>query len=229
MISTLITNSETLSVIGHDRVEIVEVPDFFTAPETLVRGAESLAFAHINPHYPGIRAEVEEELLQALCRAVSDLSAAMLKTPKTEWIGQAWYSIVTQPPEALTPIQRLPHFDGFDEMQWAVMIYLHRTPHGGTAFYRHKTTGFEQITEARYPEYKSKLESDVQNYGLPASQYPESGAPMFERIGQSKGDYNSMTLYPGTVLHSGIIDNHAPLSPEPNHGRLTINGFFRPA
>ena len=229
MISPNFLRSANHSTIGADRIDIVEVPNIFKAPEAVARTAESHSFEPINPHYPGLRAEVEGALLGELCRVVSDLAALHFGAPRTDWTGQAWYSIVTQAPETLTPIQRMPHFDGFDESQMAVMIYLHRTAHGGTAFYRHKSTGFEQITEARYPTYKAHLEADVQKYGLPTAQYIQDGAPMFERIAQSTNSYNHLCLYPGTVLHSGVIDNHVPLPSEPKSGRLTINGFFRPA
>lgn len=218
-----------VSTIGHDQIEIVQVADFFNAPETLVEIAETLTFARINPHYPGIRAEVDPALLGVLCETVSTLAATQLGRPQTEWVGHAWYSIVTQPPAALTPIQRLPHFDGFDESQMAVMIYLHRTAHGGTGFYRQCATGYEIVTEGRYPEYKAALEAGVREHGLPAARYIEDGAPLFERVAAFEAAFNSLILYPGTALHSGVIDNQARLSSDPRAGRLTINGFFRPA
>lgn len=218
----------TLIKIGAEQTQIVQVSDFFKAPELVVEAASSHRYAHINPHYPGIRANVEPVLLAGLCKAVSDLAATQFGAQKRDWMGQAWYSIVTHPKERLTPIQRLPHFDGFDETQLAVMIYLNQTEHGGTGFYRHLSTGFERVTEARYPSYKASLESDVQQSGLPPARYIEDGAPHFEKIFASDASFNSLILYPGMSLHSGVIDNVAPLPSDPQQGRLTINGFFRP-
>lgn len=222
-----LSNSRQFS-IGEDETTLVEVSDFFDAPESVRSAAAEQRFAHINPHYPGIRAEVEASLLSHLCDGVSQLAVSHLKLPHREWKGQAWYSIVTQAPERLTPIQRLPHFDGFDEDQLAVMIYLNHTAHGGTGFYRHLSSGFERITEARYPAYKDSLESGVRTAGLPPAVYPSDGAPHFEKIYESDAAYNSFILYPGTLLHSGVIRNDVFLPSEPEHGRLTINGFFRP-
>lgn len=218
----------TLAKIGAEQTQIVQVSDFFKAPELVVEAASSHRYAHINPHYPGIRANVEPVLLAGLCETVSDLVATQFGAAKQAWMGQAWYSIVTHPKERLTPIQRLPHFDGFDESQLAVMIYLNQTEHGGTGFYRHLSTGFERVTEARYPSYKTSLESDVQKTGLPPARYIEDGAPHFEKIFESDASFNNLILYPGTSLHSGVIDNAAPLPSDPLRGRLTINGFFRP-
>ena len=219
----------TLIPSGVEQTNIVQVSDFFKTPELVVEAASSHRYAHINPHYPGIRASVETDLLVGLCEAVSELVAAHSGAEKRDWIGQAWYSIVTHAKERLTPIQRLPHFDGFDESQLAVMIYLNRTEHGGTGFYRHRSTGFERITEARYQAYKSALENDVQKSGLPPAQYIEDGAPHFEKVFESEASFNSFILYPGTSLHSGVINNQADLPSDPRAGRLTINGFFRPA
>lgn len=228
--STFEKNSSkaTLIKIGAEQTQIAQVSNFFKTPELVVGAASSHRYAHINPHYPGIRASVEPELLTGLCEAVSDLAVTQFGAQKREWMGQAWYSIVTHPKERLTPIQRLPHFDGFDETQLAVMIYLNQTEHGGTGFYRHRSTGFERVTEARYPSYKTSLESDVQKSGLPPARYIENGAPHFEKIHQSDARFNSFILYPGTSLHSGVISNQAPLSADAKTGRLTINGFFRP-
>lgn len=215
--------------IGTERTKIVHITDFFTHPEAVVAAACEHSFARINPHYPGVRAPVEDALLQALCETVSAHRSPGSEHPERAWNGAAWYSIVNCPPERLTPIQRLPHFDGFDEAQVAVMIYLNRTEHGGTAFFRHRSTGFERVTEARYAEYKQGLERDVARSGLPPAQYITDGAPHFEKIGESDATYNSLIIYPGTLLHSGVIKNDQPLETDPARSRLTINGFFSPA
>jgi len=217
-----------LHTVGDDQIKIVRVPRVFESPEAIVDGAATHQFAHINPHYPGVRAEVGQSLLPALCQAVSELAAKHLGYARTSWIGQAWYSIVTHQPAQLTPIQRLPHFDGFDPDQLAIMIYLNQTGHGGTGFYRQKSTGFETVTESRFPEYKTHLENGVRQTGLPPARYISDGAPHFDRIADFGAAFNSMIVYPGIALHSGVIDNDLPLPANPQTGRLTINGFFRP-
>lgn len=222
-----VSNSSLIS-IGNDQTKIVHVSDFFETPDAVISAAEAQKFAHINPHYPGIRAPIEASFLDRLCQCVGDLAAQHLGQPDRDWEGQAWYSIVTQNPARLTPIQRLPHFDGFDENQLAVMIYVNQTEHGGTGFYRHLSTGFERVTEVRYPAYKAGLEQGVRETGLPPAVYPSDGAPFFEKIYESDAAFNSLILYPGTILHSGVIRNDLPLDADPGRGRLTINGFFRP-
>ena len=65
--------------------------------------------------------------------------------------------------------------------------------------------------------------------GLPPAAYTQDGAPHFERTHAVPGTFNSAVFYRGNILHSGVIDNAAPLSADPREGRLTINAFFRPA
>ena len=218
-----------VNVIGNEGTKIIEIADFFSDPEAVRGASKTRDYAQINPHYPGIRAEVEPSLLSALCESVSEMAAQHLNQEKRPWQGQAWYSIVTFSAQRLTPIQRLPHFDGFDGAQLALMIYLNRTDHGGTAFYRNRSTGFEHVTEARYPKYKAHLEGGVRQTGLPPAAYITDGAPLFEKIHESTAAFNSAIIYPGTILHSGVIRNDLPLPSDPSQGRLTINGFFRPA
>ncbi len=148
--------------------------------------------------------------------------------PGTRWSMQGWYSIVTTPPEKLAPIQCFPHVDGTDPRQIAMMLYLHDTNHGGTAFFRHISTGLDALTGKNYPQYAAALQADVQRTGLPLPAYPTDGAPHFERIHTISGTFNQAAFYRGNILHSGVIDNTCELPDDPRAGRLTINAFFRP-
>lgn len=229
MVQVALDLSNTIvETVGHEATKIVRVSDIFRAPEEVVETAAKCSYANINPHYPGLRAEVDSGVLSILCEAVSNLVADQLDQPKRTWQGQAWFSIVTHKPEQLTPIQRLPHFDGFDENQLAIMIYLNHTAHGGTAFYRQISTGYERISEQRFPSFRSQLEQGARDQGLPPARYITDGAPLYEKIADFGAAFNSLILYPGTLLHSGVIDNDLPLPSDPKTGRLTLNGFFRP-
>jgi hypothetical protein len=146
---------------------------------------------------------------------------------------QAWYSLVTTPPARLHPIQRLPHVDGTDPEQIAMMLYLHRigpeAKHGGTAFFRHRATGLESLSAEDFPRYAKAVNAEVARTGLPPAAYPTDGAPHFERTHVAEGTFNRAVFYRGNILHSGVIDNAAPLDADPRKGRLTINAFFGPA
>lgn len=142
---------------------------------------------------------------------------------------QAWYSLVTTNPEDLIPLQRFPHVDGTDPQRIAMMLYLHHTDHGGTAFFRHRSTGYETLTSETFPKYRAALEAEVQQSGLPPARYITDGSPHFDKIHECGGKFNQAIFYRGNVFHSGVIKNEAELSSDPRKGRLTINAFFRPA
>lgn len=214
--------------IGHEQQNVVRAKNVFETPARIIETAGAARFARINPHYPGVRAAIDPDLLDALCGALGAVAGKAFGIDATRWIGEAWYSLVTLAPDKITPVQRLPHFDGFDPQQLAVMIYLNQSGHGGTSFYRHKSTGFEAVTEQRYPQYKTHLEADIGASGLPPAAYIQDGAPVFERIADFAPEFNSLIFYRGIALHSGSIRNDLPLSSDPMTGRLTINGFFRP-
>ena len=207
---------------------LVALEGLLEQPESVIEQAFLQNFARITPQYPGLRAPLDPAVCAYLLGVLAPLLDQGFAAPGTRWEMQAWYSIVTTPPSALAPIQRLPHVDGTDPRQIAMMLYLHRTGHGGTAFFRHRSTGLESLTAADYPRYAAALQADVARTGLPPAAYTTDGGPHFERTHVVPGHFNSAVFYRGNILHSGVIDNAAPLSADPREGRLTVNAFFRP-
>ena len=59
----------------------------------------------------------------------------------------ATISLVTTPPEKLTYLQRIPHIDSVASKELAFIHYLFKADLGGTAFYRHRKTGFEYVDQ----------------------------------------------------------------------------------
>ncbi|MFN3989424.1 MAG: DUF6445 family protein [Erythrobacter sp.] len=217
--------SEDFSSYNH---HLVTIPSFVAQPQVVQDFASLQNFANITPHYPGLRAPLDPAVTAAWAERLSPLLSAHFGPANGRWAMQAWCSIVTTAPRNLAPLQRFPHVDGTDPAQIAMMLYLHESPHGGTAFYRHRSSGLSALTEATFPVYRSALEADVARTGLPVPAYPTDGAPHFERLHATSGAFNSAVFYRGNILHSGVIDNAAPLPADPRTGRLTINAFFRP-
>lgn len=214
------------SQLNHDYVRIEQ---FMISPQTAIDFASLQKFAKITPQYPGVRAPLPEAVALAWLEELSPMLDRVFGAADKGWEIQAWFSLVTAKPEELIPMQRFPHVDGTDPDQLAMMLYLHDTDHGGTGFFRHRSTGFETLTDANFPAYREALQADVHASGLPDAAYVTDGAPYFERIHKSEGAFNEAIFYRGNVLHSGIIDNSEELSADPAKGRLTINAFFRPA
>lgn len=218
--------ADHFSQLNHSYVCIKQ---FLKVPETAIDFASLQNFAAITPQYPGIRAPLPKAVSTDWLHALTPMLDSAFGRTDDGWEIQAWFSLVTARPQDLIPMQRFPHVDGTDPNQLAMMLYLNETDHGGTGFFRHRSTGFEALTDENFPAYRNALQADVQKSGLPDAAYVTDGAPYFEMIHKSTGAFNEAIFYRGNVLHSGIIDNSAELSADPRKGRLTINAFFRPS
>lgn len=212
----------------HEKQAFITSYEFLRAPQAVIEFASLQNFANITPQYPGVRAALPAEVCSAWLTFLSPELDKTFTAPPGGWRIEAWFSIVTTPPGELVPMQCFPHVDGTDPDQIAMMLYLHETPHGGTGFFRHRSTGFESLTAENFPTYRAALEADVRRSGLPPRAYTTDGSPHFDRVDASEGRFNSAIFYRGNRLHSGIILPGEPLSPDPRKGRLTINAFFRP-
>ena len=208
--------------------DYAQVEQFLTSPKAVIQFASLQKFAKITPQYPGVRAPLPSGVRLAWLGKLSPLLDRVFGATVEGWEMQAWFSLVTSQPRDLIPMQRFPHVDGTDPNQLAMMLYLHRTGHGGTGFFRHKSTGLESLSHETFPRYRAALQDDVQKGGLPEAAYVSDGHPYFECIHKSEGSFNQAIFYRGNLLHSGIISNDEELSEEPEKGRLTINAFFRP-
>jgi Family of unknown function (DUF6445) len=215
----------TVERIGRERIPVVVIDGFVPRPELLADDAAMLSFAPMGVHYPGVRAVVPPMLVSRFVE------------PLTRWIAEvfdvqacmvvdAFYSLVTTPPDALAPIQRLPHFDGVEPERLALLHFLGRGENGGTAFYRHCTTGFETVTAARLAEYERALEDDVNAHGIPDAAYIAGDTAIFEQVAVFEGRYNRALLYPSNALHCAHIPDDLTLSDDPEVGRLTVNTFL---
>lgn len=211
---------------------LVSIDAFLIDPQHVISQGLLQKFAKITPQYPGVRAPIDAAASADWLVRLTPLLDQWFGAPPAGcgWAMQVWYSLVTSPPSELAPMQRLPHVDGTDPAQVAMMLYLSPPgAHGGTAFFRHLSTGLEALTGETYPRYAAAVQADYARTGLPPAAYPTDGAPHFARTHVAEGRFNRAIFYRGNILHSGVIDNSAPLGTSPADGRLTINAFFRPA
>ena len=130
------------------------------------------------------------------------------------------------PPEVLTPIQRLPHFDGVEPERLALLHFLSGAQGSGTAFYRHRATGFETVTATRLADYERILNCEVRAQGIPDAAYIAGDTDIFDEISLFEGRYNRALLYPSNALHCARIPDDLNLSDNPATGRLTVNTFL---
>jgi hypothetical protein len=139
-------------------------------------------------------------------------------------LSMCHYSLITTPATELTPPQRIPHVDSCAKSGLATIHYLFKANLGGTAFYRHRSTGFETIDEARRAHYARALDAELAG-AAPAPGYINGSSHLFEQIAKQDGVFNRMLVYRRNCLHSGCIEASIP-DPNPATGRLSINSFI---
>lgn len=216
----------SLYSLGEERQPLLAIDEFWPEPDALTADAAGHDFAPIGPHYPGVRAAVPAPLVQAMLQQLEPLLVQHFDHDPARATVECFYSLVTTLPERLQPIQRLPHFDGLERARLAVLLYLADDDQGGTAFYRHRATGYETVDAARLPGYDAQLRAEVARHGLPPATYIAGDTPLFERIHLQPAARNRLLVYRGHCLHCAHIPAGAPLSADPRAGRLTLNMFL---
>jgi len=212
--------------IGAEGAPLLVIDNAVAAPEKLVNKAARSHFSAQGAYFPGIRTRAPasyeyflEALLRPLVREHFGMEPGRLQFPMCH------YSLVTTPTQKLDFLQRIPHIDSTAANGLATVHYLFRGDWGGTAFYRHRSTGYECIDEARRDIYYQRLQQESQGADAPGPGYIGGDTALFERIAQVDGVFNRIAIYRRNSLHSGIIDNARVPPPDPLNGRLSINSF----
>ncbi|RYY29407.1 MAG: hypothetical protein EOP62_00785 [Sphingomonadales bacterium] len=217
----------SLMHIGNEREPLLQIDDLLLHPEQLAAYAatETSFVPAYGPDggYPGIRAPAPLDYVEAVVRGVDPLLRRAFDLGRAKLANaECNFSLVTLSPGELVAAQRIPHVDTTYGLQFAFLHYLCRPDQGGTAFYRHRATGFEALTPERAANYKSAREAEA---GEETPGYIAGDTPHFEQTGAVDASYNRLVIYRSRVLHSGRIPPDAELSEDPRKGRLTANIF----
>jgi hypothetical protein len=216
--------------VGREQHAVVVIDDLLREPRSLVEfAATRVEFRRLKQDanfYPGVRAPVPQAYLATLYRAIQPLMHETFGFPTSGPIkADCSFSLTTLPPDRLNALQRLAHFDTVDPNQLAVLHYLCDPAHGGTAFYRHRETGFEAVTDTRLATYLQTIERDLATNGPPPARYLTGSDERFEQIGSIDAKFNRVIIYRSQMLHSGNVQAGS-LCDDPRTGRLTANAFF---
>ena len=210
--------------IGSEDQPIVIVDGFHPDPDALRGAAVATPFAPARRHYPGIRAALPADYFQRVRAVLATVLRDVFGHGAVQLID-ASFSIVTTPPAELTIEQRLPHVDAIAGGRIALVHYLKPDDNAGTAFYRHRATGFETIDAGRSQRYLATLKAELGG-ATPPPAYLDGDSPLFERIAQVDARYNRAVIYRSAMLHSGAIPPAATLDADPASGRLTVTAFL---
>ena len=212
----------TTTSVGREGEPVVVINDFAGDYEALREAAAAADFGAARHLYPGLRADLPPNYLPQQLPLTQQAIDAHIQPCRTAGVIDASFSIVTTPPDQLDPRQRVPHVDAYGRERIALVHFLSDHP-GGTAFYRHRLSGFETITNARAQSFFPALEAELSS---PPQGYIAGDTALFEQTLAVPAKPNRALIYRSYMLHSGIIAADAELSPDPRIGRLTATGFF---
>lgn len=212
--------------LGREREPIAVIDGFSPDPDRLRQFAAGADFIGGDLAYPGVKAELPADYFHETAPLISEVMQAHFGMKKGADVLRATFSIVTTEPHLLTIEQRIPHVDSLEAGRMAILHYLSQDDCDGTAFYRHRSTGFETLDASRGDEYFAALNADLHRCGPPPPAYICGDTPLFEQTGRIEAAYNRAIIYRGRVLHSGAISAGRALSSDPLRGRLTIAAFL---
>ena len=211
--------------IGEEAEQLVTIDGFAPDPAALRAAAIAASFGPAGEHYPGIRAALPPGYFRDRLPLIASALGRNFGRFRRIHVIDASFSIVTTPPSALSVKQRLPHVDAFGRERIALIHYLSPDGGAGTAFYRHRATGYETIDDARAPTYFETLDRELGDGAVPTG-YIASDTALFAQTKRVEAHYDRALLYRSCLLHSGAIASDAVLSPDPARGRLTVTAFL---
>jgi hypothetical protein len=213
--------------IGAEKAPLLVVDNFVRDAQELVASAAQKSFAQSMRYFPGLRAKASLSYQQLFDTGLKQTLLDFFQLEgSTLRFGMCHYSLVTTPADKLATLQRIPHVDSLGWQGLATIHYLFKRDHGGTAFYRHRKTGFEYLDEARQETYLQCLVRECDGADAPAAAYINGDTPLFEQIAKQDGVFNRLLVYRRNSLHSGCIGRDFVPDANPLTGRLSINCFI---
>jgi hypothetical protein len=224
------TKTEKVIQIGNEKTPVIIIDDLLVSPDEVKKDAvHNHIFSDTNSgFYPGIRAALPRDYIIETLRATYKTIATVYAIPQPLQLKPlaSYYSLISTPPHALATPQQIPHFDSTQPYHFAVLHYINEGPHGGTGFFRDNATQFERISSQRENTYlHSVAHLSKQIAGEPPS-YITSSTSHFTLYEQVEYRPNRLVIYPGNLLHSGLINPEKDISNTPHDGRLTANIFI---
>jgi Family of unknown function (DUF6445) len=212
--------------MGREGEPLVVIDGFSGMVSELLEAAYAATYKQAGASYPGIRAWADPSYLDVRRDLMMKVMQQVFGFTRGVRLDASTFSLVTLGEQELHPLQRIPHYDHSGGEVIAIMHYLLGPESGGTAFYRHRRTGFETVTPEREDAYNAALAKDEREHGMPPARFCYGDTDWFEMIDEVEAAPDRLVLYRGRQLHSGVIPDPSVLSSDPRKGRLTINMFI---
>jgi hypothetical protein len=213
--------------IGRELAPLLVIDNLVADPDALIEVAAGKFFGDVTSYYPGVRSKAPLTYQQFILGQMRGLFGEYFSLqPSTIRFTMCHFSVVTTPANRLSHLQCIPHIDSVFGNELAFVHYLFRRDLGGTAFYRHRSTGFEVINQSRQVEYFARVEEEKNGPNKPEVGYINGSTALYEQVGKQEGLFNRLVIYRRNSLHSGSIREDFVPDPNPRTGRFSINGFL---
>jgi len=226
-----INRHASLSVreVGRERTPVIVIDDFAAATDRLVECACAAADYGPDPTslYTGLRAKLPRDYVVAVLNRLFALFVQVYRVPTDLGMKpvHAVYSLITTPEAELEPRQCAPHFDNARPYYLAVLHYLNAGAFCDTGLFRHRGIGLERVTPETVDDYIRAREAWTERHGPPPRAYVKGSNEQFVLYERIEYRPNRLVVYPGSLLHSGLVDPAVDIDANPRTGRLTANIF----
>lgn len=215
--------------VGRGRTPVIVIDDFAvsTGPLREYACGDASYGPDATSLYPGVRASLPREYVRGVLDQVFPLLYRVYGVPENLGMKpvNAVFSVISTPEAELEPRQCAPHFDSTRPFYLALLHYLNPGPHCDTGLFRHRETGLERVTAESVEPYIAAREAWLERNGPQPPRYIKGSDEQFELYDQIEYRPNRLAVYPGGLLHSGLVDPAVDIDADPRSGRLTANIF----
>lgn len=218
--------------LGDERNKVIVCDDFLSDPLRLIEYATRTRFSaspmlRQRKGYPGVRGPMPIEIVEPMVNNLKRIIKTEFDVPDNFHLDRPQSSLcmMTVPEEELGPHQTIPHFDTSKNQFFAALLFLCGEEHGGTGFYKHKSTGYESISSDRSDSYLDKCFEELNGKEVKKRYFSESDN-YYTKIGFFPAQLNRLLIYRGCLLHSANIKSPFSLTADAGAGRLTANIFL---
>lgn len=230
-ISFAVSSGASLKVqsVGRTETPVIVIDDFGHDLASLIENACKSSEYGPDPisRYPGIRAKLPKTYTREVMKQVYRLLFSVYSIPANLGMKavNAAYSLIATPENELKPNQCVPHFDSRRPNYLAILHYLNDGNFCDTGLFRHRETGLERISEERLDEYLEYRDSYAADLGPGSMGYIKGSDVNYELYHRIEYRPNRLVVYPGCLLHSGLVNPAIDVDSNPRTGRLTANIF----
>ena len=212
--------------IGREQAPLVVIDNLVANADQLVDLAATKLFGDVTSYYPGVRSKAPLTYQRFIIDRLRDVFVGHFGLGAAVRFTACHFSLVTTPPGKLDYLQRIPHIDSVYGNELAFIHYLFRSDLGGTAFYRHRATGYEYVDQARRPGFRRIVDEEEAGATPADAGYINGDTPLYEQVDHQDGVFNRMLIYRRNSLHSSALTRNFIPDLNPRTGRLSINGFL---